>query len=260
MYEDLYAPLPDVEKYLHRIGLEREEIKADLPSLERIMRAHLASIPFENIDAFDEGKTPDLGVSALFDKMILHRRGGWCFELNGLMGALLTALGYEIYNLGVRVTAGGNELAPVLHRGIAVELDGEKYYCDVGFGTLAFPGPIPFSGEEISGGFFIMKDAGQYRVCRRKGETVDYLLIFEDRLYLPQNFVVCNFFTSQNTATPFRKRRSISMQDGSLRRQMVDNTMKEYLDGELVRSVTAEDAAQLKALVWECFGIEYDFE
>ena len=260
MYEDLYAPLPDTEKYLRRIGLEPDCIKADYDSLCRILRGHLAHIPFENIDAYDEGKTPELGVPALFDKMINRRRGGWCFELNGLLGALLQALGYETYFVGVRVTVGGNEMALVLHRGIIAVLPEGKFYCDVGFGTLAFSKPIPLSGDEIPGGYFIMADAGQYRVCQRKDEGADYLLRFEDRAYLPQDYVVANFFTSQNTATPFRKRRSISIQIDDLRRQLVDNTMKEYVNGELVRKVTAEDAAELKALVKECFDIEYDFE
>ncbi len=259
MYEELCSPIPDVGACLRRIGLEPEEARADLPTLERIIEGWLANIPFENIDAYDEGKTPLLGVPQLYDKMILHRRGGWCFELNGLLHALLIALGFEAYNVGVRVTFGGNDMALVLHRGIVVELDGEKYYCDAGFGTLAFLQPIPFSGEVTEAGYRIEARDGRCRVYDCRGQADEELLCFEDRPYQPRDFVVANFFTSQNTETPFRKRRSISIQDGSLRRQLVDNTMKEYVGGRLVRTVTAASRAELEALLDECFGIEYKF-
>lgn len=259
MYEELYSPIPDPDECLRRIGLEPAGVSADLPSLEKILGGWLANIPFENIDAYDEGKTPLLGVPQLYEKIVLHRRGGWCFELNGLLHALLVALGFCAYNVGVRVTFGGNDMALILHRGIVVELEGEKYYCDAGFGTLAFLLPIPLSGAVTRAGYRIEKRDGFCHVLRCGRDKDEELLCFEDRPYQPRDFVVANFFTSQNTETPFRKRRSISIQKGSLRRQLVDNTMKEYLDGGLVRTVTAASAAELEALLDECFGIEYKF-
>lgn len=260
MYEEVYSPVPDLDKYLRRIGLEPGSIKPDLDSLGRIIRGHLACIPFENLDAFDKGMTPPLGTEQLFDKMVLHRRGGWCFELNGLLHGLLLGLGYKVYDVGVRVTVGNNPHALILHRGEVVELEGKKYYCDVGFGTLSMPHPIPLSGEETESGFRIEQRGGQCHVYLRKDGQDQYLLRFEDRYYPPEDYIPANFFTSQNIETPFRKRLSISIQKGELRRQLVDSTMKEYISGELVRTVTAADKAELKALLEENFGIEYDFE
>lgn len=260
MYKDICSPLPDIDACLRRIGLQRGDVSLDLAGLERLLGAHLAHIPFENLDAYAEGKTPDLNVPALFDKMILHRRGGWCFELNGLLHALLQALGFESYGVGVRVVVSPNPYPPISHRGELVILDGKKYYCDVGFGTVSIPQPVPLEGGETASGIHIEPCGSAYRLYRRTEAGPQCLLQFCDHEFLPQDYIPANFYNAQNEDLPFRKRLSVSIQDGELRRQLVGFTMKEYRSGELVRSVTAGDNAQLSQLLEEAFGIEYIFQ
>ena len=83
MYEELYAPLPDRAAYLERIGLRDEPMPLNAETLHKLMYAHLTHVPFENLDVLEKHMTPDLGIEALFDKIVVRRRGGYCFELGG---------------------------------------------------------------------------------------------------------------------------------------------------------------------------------
>ena len=91
MFDEYYAPLPDLGAYLARIGLAGLEPRQDLETLTRVMEAHVQAVPFENLDACLGHRAPDLTVAGLFDKVVTRRRGGWCHELNGLLLPLLLA-------------------------------------------------------------------------------------------------------------------------------------------------------------------------
>jgi N-hydroxyarylamine O-acetyltransferase len=92
MFEELYAPLPDAEQYLQRIRYNGP-VRDDRETLDALVRAHLTSVPFEDIDIYDLRLPIALGIPALFDKIVTRHRGGYCFELNGLFMSLLTRLG-----------------------------------------------------------------------------------------------------------------------------------------------------------------------
>ena len=93
MYEEYYAAVPDIDAYLARIGIhERKE--PTLSWLNEILWEHQLHVPFENISEYDEKAEVPLGISRLYEKIVLHRRGGYCFELNGLLLKVLQELGY----------------------------------------------------------------------------------------------------------------------------------------------------------------------
>ena len=79
MFEEYYAPLPDRDAYLERIGLKGETLPPTAETLHRLISAHLATVPFENLDVYEKGLCPDLRVQGLFDKLVTYRRGGSCF-------------------------------------------------------------------------------------------------------------------------------------------------------------------------------------
>lgn len=257
MYDELYAPLPDIDEYLDRIELERSGLCPGIPGIETIIRAHLSHIPFENLDAWAAGRAPDLGINALFDKIIRHRRGGWCFELNGLLCALLAGLGYEVYNVGVRVLAGGRDRAFVSHRGVIALVDGEKYYCDVGFGTLAIPEPVALDGHISGSGFFIREENGEKNIYVLRGDAPELIMRFLDRPFPPEDYLAPNFYNAVDPSLPFRRRLSVSIQKGDTRYQLVDLCLREYCSDVPVRSISIADKTELSHVLWEYFGIEY---
>jgi len=138
MFEEYYAPLPDVDAYLQRIGMERpKELTKEY--LDELVFAHQCSVPFENLDIYELHKPISIVPQDIFDKVVVRRRGGYCFELNGLFVLLLQALGYDAYSCPCRVMMQETPTpGPVRHRGNIVRLDGKYLFCDVGFG-----GPMP---------------------------------------------------------------------------------------------------------------------
>jgi N-hydroxyarylamine O-acetyltransferase len=141
-----------VEAYLNRIGLDRP-LRADLESLTAIHRAHLLAIPYENVDVLLR-RPVGLDPAATFAKIVGRRRGGWCYEMNGLLGWALEQLGFRVTRCAGAVSR--QERGPSVignHLVLKVELDEGLYLADVGFGD----GPIDpiriAPGEFTSHGF-----------------------------------------------------------------------------------------------------------
>ena len=103
------------------------------------MRAHVAAIPFENLDV-QLGRPTSRALPDIFAKLVTGRRGGWCYEQNALLGWALEQLGFAVTPLagGVMRVANG-DAALGNHLALLVELDG-PWLVDAGFGgSLASP-------------------------------------------------------------------------------------------------------------------------
>lgn len=120
-----------------------------LEVLQDLMSAHTRTIPFENLDPLLGVPVGDLGSEALFDKLVSRRRGGYCYEQNGLMGYVLAELGFRVRRLAGRVVWMMAPDAPVpamTHTALAVTFPGSQgpYLVDVGFGGQTLTSPIRF--------------------------------------------------------------------------------------------------------------------
>lgn len=137
----------DLPAYFARIG-HRGDGAADLNTLREITVAHTRAIPFENLDPLTGVPVADLGASALFDKLVHHRRGGYCFEHNGLLAYVLEALGYGVQRFAGRVLwRREDDAVPAqTHQLLAVrvpDVEG-RFLVDVGFGGQTPPEPLRF--------------------------------------------------------------------------------------------------------------------
>lgn len=137
----------NLSRYLARIGLSGS-VRPDIETLRAIHGAHAGSIPFENVDV--QLKRPvSMDIAAIYDKLVMHRRGGWCYEQNGLMAWALREIGFDVSRLcaGVmREAAGDVQLGN--HLCLRVNLE-RPYLVDVGFGgSLLEPLPLAL-GERV---------------------------------------------------------------------------------------------------------------
>jgi N-hydroxyarylamine O-acetyltransferase len=123
-----------VEAYLARIGLPLRS--PDAGYLRDLQVAHLRSVPFESL-SIHLGEHISLVEAALFDKIVVRRRGGFCYELNGLFADLLAALGFDVTRLAASVFDGQSYGPPFDHLALRVIADGEPWLVDVGFGAFA---------------------------------------------------------------------------------------------------------------------------
>jgi N-hydroxyarylamine O-acetyltransferase len=137
----------ELSAYLHRIRFEGS-VQPDLATLSAIHRAHQFAIPFENLDVLLRRRVV-LDLEASYDKIVRQRRGGWCYEMNGVMGWALKEIGFDVMRIGagvMRVRAGDAQLGN--HLCLLVRLD-QPYLVDVGFGgSLAEPLPLRASERE----------------------------------------------------------------------------------------------------------------
>src|SRR5438874_538763 len=97
----------DIEAYLNRIGYSGPRTPT-LDTLRGLHRSHLLRVPFENLD-IHSGRPIELDEERLFEKIVHHGRGGFCYELNGLFANLLREMGFPVSLLsaGVARDAGG---------------------------------------------------------------------------------------------------------------------------------------------------------
>lgn len=150
----------DADPYLHRIGLTQateSSIDPDLETLERLVDAHVRSVPFENlaIVGHPHEDAPGPGVSLflpdLYEKIVRQNRGGFCFEVNGLFNWLLGALGYDVDRCAARVVSDADSVGrpPANHHTTVVHLD-RRYLVDVGTGTPQVRVPVPLDGTVVT--------------------------------------------------------------------------------------------------------------
>ena len=133
-----------IAAWLARIGWQGAPPAADLATLRRLVALHAAAIPFEGIDAL-LGRTPDLSPEAVIAKLLAARRGGWCFEQNGLLGRMLEALGFAATPRLCRVVFGAppGTLPMRTHLVQVVDLPEGPHLADVGFGAITLTDVIP---------------------------------------------------------------------------------------------------------------------
>ena len=129
----------DVDALLARIGIGRRPA-ADLAGLREVHRAYLLNVPYEGL-TIQLGEQAALDVEAVARRMLEGGRGGYCFEVNGVLGALLEALGFEVERRRAAVGPRG-EAELVNHLALLVHLDGERWLCDAGWGE-GFVEPLP---------------------------------------------------------------------------------------------------------------------
>ncbi|WP_144973022.1 arylamine N-acetyltransferase family protein [Bremerella volcania] len=127
----------DLDAYFRRIGYEGPR-EATPAVLNDIVHAHVLTIPFENLDVL-LGKPILLDPASLQKKLVHDRRGGYCFEQNGLLLLVLEAMGYDVAPISARVKLGyaRGEITPRTHLVVRIEMDGSSWLADVGVGGLS---------------------------------------------------------------------------------------------------------------------------
>lgn len=135
--------LPQMDAYLTRIGHDGP-LAPDLATLTALHRAHVLAVPFENLDV-QLGNPPTLDPARIFDKLVSGRRGGWCYEQNGLFARALAAVGFEVTRLSAGVMRSlRGEASMGSHLCLKVRADGADWLADVGFGSSQIE-PLPLT-------------------------------------------------------------------------------------------------------------------
>ncbi|MBQ9041804.1 MAG: arylamine N-acetyltransferase [Eggerthellaceae bacterium] len=259
MSEELYQPLPDVEAYLARIGID--QVKEPSPEfLDELIYAHQTHVPFDNLDVYAKGLNPSLAIADLFDKIVVRKRGGYCFEMNAAFGALLKALGFDVRPCMARVLLRPIPYPLISHRANFVTIDGKTYLADVGFG-----GPMAPFAPLVEDGATRTEDGHTFTLHRSAHSWWDVGYTGskeEERIVLSvcalrvgeEDFIPLSFYQAQFPESVFRLNRmaNIKTEDGAY--DLRNMTYTEFRGGEkTVRELESED--EVTRLLEEKFGI-----
>jgi arylamine N-acetyltransferase len=137
--------MTDLPAYFSRVGYTGAP-EPTLEALHALVAAHNGAIPFENLDPLMGTPIDDLGQAALADKLVHRRRGGYCYEQNGLMGYVLAEMGFGVDRLAGRVLwmSTSEEVPALTHEALSVTVPGVDgpWLVDVGFGGPTLSSPI----------------------------------------------------------------------------------------------------------------------
>jgi N-hydroxyarylamine O-acetyltransferase len=200
--------------YLERIGTERPQI-LDEAALAGLHRAHLMTVPFENL-SIHAGEAISLAESDLISKIVMRRRGGFCYELNGAFALLLEALGADVVRVAARVYGDGRLGPPFDHLALVVRLPAgdDAWLADVGFGShTTYPLRYDSRQEQHDpGGQFVLADTAdgdvevlrdgqpQYRLETRGRSLADFIPTCWWQQTSPESHFTQNTICSRLTA------------------------------------------------------------
>ena len=250
-----------LSQYLARIGLN----EAPEPNERGLRQVHLAqafSIPFENFD-IHLGRAVSLNPMDLAAKLILRRRGGYCFELNGLLHLALKSLGFAVRPLLARVLYRRPDPGARTHEVLIVTVSGREWIADVGFGGPGLREPIPLVPDQIEeqcGELYRLRRDSRYGMALQKksGDAfIDLYSFDEDEVTLDVDIEMANHFTSTWPESIFRLQRMCALPTSRGRVALTDMELMVHRDGEIT-SRTLPPGPQYIEAISEYFGINLD--
>jgi N-hydroxyarylamine O-acetyltransferase len=228
--------------------------------LEALHRTQVYTMPFENFDILlERGIT--LEPAVLCNKLVHHKRGGYCFELNGLFLMALQAIGFEARALLARVhladPPSGRE-----HQLSLVTLQGRPWIADVGFGSFGFRAPLPLEFNHPTthdGLMFRLVEAEPFGIMLqtlKKDQWIN-LYSFDLEPVFPADIAVGNHFTSTHPSSLFTFARVAALLTPTGRISLLNRTLRIVTAGTDQVQELREGQAYLDALKTH-FGIELD--
>lgn len=249
----------DVVAYLRRISYDGP-VEPSFETLRALHRQHLYTVPFENLD-IALGVPIVLESDHMYDKIVVRRRGGFCYELNGLFYELLIALGFRVSMLSGCVRHDDGGFGPEFdHMLLKVELP-EPWLADVGFGeSFVDPLPLAAGAQEVENGhlFGVIPENGGWELYRRDSDGLEVPLYrFSDAARQLSEYVpMCEYHqTSPNSS--FTRRRVCTLAKPNGRITLAGMRLIETSNGTR-RETLLSTEGELRECLRAQFGVELD--
>lgn len=251
----------DVGRYLERIGYDGPR-EPNVEVLHALTEAHTQSIPFENIDVL-LGRPIRLETEALYRKLVVARRGGYCFEQNGLFMEMLLRLGFGVRPLsaGVRLAKPDRSM-PVgyTHLILEVRLNGEAWLTDVGVGSTSLTRALRWTADTEQPTPHetrrLVQAAGRWFHQVLRGKKWVDIYEFTGATMPPIERTIASWYTSTHPDSTFRNSLSVALAGPEGRRTTLLNhalTLRQA-DGSTEKKTIA-DLDQLLKTLQNQFGI-----
>ncbi len=248
----------DTDDYLERISWSGP-IGPDAETLRRLQIAHLQTVPFENL-SIHTGEPIVLDDDALFGKIVMRRRGGFCYELNGLFAALLEELGFEVTMLSAGVANANGDFSPPFDHMALLVVAGDRWLVDVGFGeTFREPLRLDLEGvqRQANGEYRIERDGELFTMWERKpGQEWMPQYRFGLTAYKYPNFEARCRYHQTSPESHFTQKRICSLATGEGRISLSDMRLIETsFDGSRTERLV-ESREEYNNILLERFGVD----
>ena len=253
-----------IQQYLRKLQLNDFEPAVNLATLTKLQDAHLKYIPYENFDCLN-GKITSLKRHDMFNKVIMHNRGGICFELNGLYNWLLESLGFDVTSYSARFIDKMETYQLRRHRVMCVALGEKRYLTDVGVNSESPRVPL-----EIVEGLIQSDGISQYKFTRsefwgwllwqkERGKIWKRLFGFTEEPQIDKDFITASFWCDAHPDSPFIKSKKLSIFREDCNITIRSNYLKFYLGVRVKYRYKINTGAELKEILWEYFGINVEY-
>jgi len=247
----------NIQAYLDRIGY-RGSTEPTAETLRGLHQAHMYAVPFENLDIYGGRRHLTLDEEAFFRKVVQERRGGFCYELNGLFGALLRELGFRVDLLSGRVVSAKKVGPEFDHLLLLVHLE-ERWLADVGFGESSRT-PLRLDDPEPQGephGSFRLTHEGADWSMWGLGAGDKWAEVYRFTLtpHPLQDFAAMCEYHQTSPDSPFTRNNVCTLPTAEGRKTISGNRFTVVAHGERTIQRLPDEAAYHAALA-EQFGIQ----
>lgn len=248
----------EVRAYLERIGYDGP-LDGSAAALAELQECHLHAVPYENLDILN-GVPLSLEIPALYDKIVVRGRGGYCFELNALFGLLLRELGYPVTDLFARFWRDEPNAPPKRrHQVLKVEAEGASYLCDVGVGGIVPRRPLQLVelAENQQGDECYRLERDDYfgwMLCELKRGEWSRIYSFTEEPQLPKDYLMASFWCEHAPDSIFKKMKMVAIRTREGRNTIAGEEFRIFTaDG--VRAFTPQSEGEYLDALREHFGI-----
>ena len=250
-----------LDNYLARIGYTGAR-SVGLETLKTLQTSHLEAIPSEGIDPL-LGRSVKLDLASMQAKLVDGSRGGYCYEHNLLFRAALDAIGFQVTGLAGRprwIAAAGSPLGPKTHMMLKVDLAGDAYLVDVGFGACLLDAPLQLKTDveqtTALGTYRLARSDGLFLLSAKRHTGWRDMYVFDLQPQLQADYDVGNWFTSTSPLVPFTTRLVMERIAGNQRFKLVNRLLStEARDGEVVAERVLQNASELSEVMRDAFKV-----
>ena len=253
---------PFLRAYFSRLGWTGTP-DASINTLRTLHIHHNSAIPFENLDVLLPREI-HLDDRSLEEKLINARRGGYCFEQNGLLERALSEIGFTVRSLlGRVVLANPPQMPPRTHRLLLVEAEGERWIADVGFGGQTLTAPIRLQADieqqTPHGEYRLVQEGDDWILQFRHHDHWQSMYRFDLVVQHQSDYLMGNFWSAHWPQSHFRHHLLMCrhLPDGG-KLTLTNFHFTRYQDGRAIEQINLPDVASLYALLQEQFGLGVD--
>nr|WP_315024566.1 arylamine N-acetyltransferase [uncultured Aminipila sp.] len=204
--EDFKLSEKQMESYLSRLGVNK--MAPTVENLKKLQTIHISKIPYENLSIL-MGEPISLNGSDLFHKIIKNKRGGYCFEVNGLYNFFLKALGYKVTTYNCRFIFEHKDVQIRRHRILKVDFSNVSYITDVSFRNEFPRCAMKFICDEVQSDgiskYKFTKDSyyGYVMWQKRTGKDWTRIFGFDESPQSEIDFFLPNYYCETHPESPF---------------------------------------------------------